>query len=324
MLTPSQIIEAVRREPKVPAPPQAVFQVLELTKDPECDIKRVAEVIGRDSGLTAQLFRQANSALYGFSSPTSSVITACVRLGLKRVRTAVINQHVVSGLGQVQPPGFDARRYWQRTFAISVAAHDLCQELLPELAEEAGTAGLLCDIGVGLLAFGIPEIYAHVLSELLRSDDMNLIKIEENLLHVTHAEVGAAVLKDWKLDQHMVDAVRSHHVDSLAPDSNGTAKFSKIVAAAVTLSHIALGGSDMDKVATLFAQVDNMTTDADALVARLLDQLVGNIQSTAEVLSVELGPVDQMHANFDDLVRDMPDFGHHMSFHPMPRASTDL
>ena len=77
MSPPNQIIEKIRREPKIPAPSQSVLRVLELTKQPDCDLKRVAAIIGRDAGLTGQLLRQANSVLYGFNSPTSSVVTAC-------------------------------------------------------------------------------------------------------------------------------------------------------------------------------------------------------------------------------------------------------
>ncbi len=333
-MTPQQIIETIRREPKVPAPSRTVHRILDMTKDPECDVNLVADLIGQDSSLTAQLLRQANSVLYGFSSPTSSVSAASKRLGLKRVRSAVVNQHVVSGLGKALPPGFDAHRYWQATLATSVAAQDLCRQLLPELADDAGTAGLLCDIGVGLMAFGVPEAYRQVLSQSSSGPAPSLHRLERRLLGVTHAEVGAAVLADWKIDQHIISAVRNHHAEPVAAGDGGSAEggpdlrsrgngshgeeehppgqggkllsFDRIIGAAVTLSRIALDGSDMENVATLFAQMGAITSNADDLVARLFDQLVGHIQETAESLAVVLGPVGQMQANFDEVIRGLP------------------
>ena len=319
MPTAEQIIQQIRQDPKIPAPSQTVFKVLELTKDRECDIGKVAAVISRDGGLTAQLLRQANSALYGFDSPTSSIPDACMRLGLKRVRTAVINQHVVSGLGKARPPGFDANRYWQAAFATSVAAQDLCKELAAASIDDAGTAGLLCDIGVGLMAFGVPGLYGAVLSQASRPPARDLAATERRLLGVTHAEVGAAVLMDWGLDEHVIEAIRFHHMDPLEPAEVELGKFTRIVAAAVTLSGIALDGTDMGAVSVLFGHVDALTSDADGLVSRLLDQLVAHIQGTAQSYAVELGSVDQMQANFDELIRDMPDVGKNMSYRPLPK-----
>jgi HD-like signal output (HDOD) protein len=321
MPPPSQIIEKIRSNPRIPAPSQSVIRVLELTKQPDCDIKRVAAVVSHDAGLTGQLLRQANSALYGYNSATSSVVTACTRLGMSRVRAAVVNQHVVNGLAGARPPGFNAFRYWQAALATSVAAHDLCARFLPDQAEDAGTAGLLCDIGVGLLAFGIPETYTRVIEQVARPTAWNFAATETRLLGVTHAEVAAAVLADWKLDAHIIEAVRLHHADPLAPSKEKPSRFARIVAGGVTLSRIALEGSDMDSVATLFAQMEALTDKPEEIVSRLLDALVAHIQETAKSLSVELGSVDQMQANFGNLERSIPDVSRSMTFRPMAREA---
>ena len=317
MKSVESIIETVRSNPKIPAPSPTVFKILELTNDPDSDVRTVAAAIGRDAGLTAQLLRQANSALYGCQVATFSVSDACVRLGFKRIRSAVINQHVVTGLGRSRPPGFDAHRYWQSAFATHVAAQELAKKLLPAQAEEAGTAGLLCDIGVGMLAFGLPEEYQRVLAELKNPAFTVLHEIEQRMLGVTHAEVGALVLAGWNLGENIVEAVRGHHADPLDPAVEERSRFSRIVATGVSLSDIALSGSDMDRVAALFAHVEGLAPDAEALVNDLLDGLVAGIQQTAESLAVELGPVDQIQSNFEDLTRCLPDVGGNMSFRPM-------
>ncbi len=311
------IIDAIRANPKVPAPSQAVFKILELTRDENCDLKKVAQAISRDGGLTAQILRQANSALYGFDKPTSAPNEACMRLGLKRVRAAVINQHVVNGLSSARPPGFEASRYWQSAFAISVGAREICQQLAPADADDAGTAGLLCDIGVGLLAFGAPSQYQPVLARACGPAAMPLPQLERTLLGVTHADVGAAILSDWKLDDRIIEAVRAHHSDACEGGYAALPKLAKIVAAAVVLSEIALNGSDMERVGELFARVEGLAPEPDRLVTRLLDKLVANIQETARTLAVEIGSVETMQANFDALAGDIPDVGARLSFRPM-------
>lgn len=320
-MSAKELIERIRRDPKIPAPSHAVFQVLELTRDPDCEVKAVARIISRDGGLTAQLLRQANSALYGFSTTTSSVADACTRLGLKRVRSAVINQHVVNGLASARPPNFDSHRYWKGALATSVAAKDLAQRFLPGAAEDAGTAGLLCDIGIGLLAFGSPDAYRRVFERVPQTFSREFTHAETALLGVTHAEIGAAVLSDWGIEQSIIDAVRLHHHDPLAPAEAELARFSRMVAAATTLSAIALDGSDMDSVAMLFAHIESVAPEPDEVVSQLLETLVQHIQTTADSLAVEIGSVDHMRSNFEQLVNDLPDTAQAMSFRPMSRES---
>ncbi len=314
-----QIIDAIRREPKVPAPSQTVFRVLECTKDPNCDVRRVAGVIHHDAALTAHALRQANSALYGFSSTTSSVNEACMRLGLKRVRSAVINQHVICGLGKTRPPGFDSKRYWQTALAISVAAQDMAEEFCRNHAEDASTAGLLCDIGIGLLAYGVPERYKPVLEQVSRPPARNFEQIETQLVGVTHSEVGQAVLKDWGLDEAITQAVRMHHADPLSVPKPKLGRLDRVIAAAATLARIAMTGPNMEDVAVLFAQIEDITTDSDGLVNKLLDTLGDHIRKTAQAYAVDLGPTDQMESNFEDLIRTLPDVRHAMFFRPAPR-----
>ncbi|HWL94697.1 MAG TPA: HDOD domain-containing protein [Phycisphaerae bacterium] len=318
MLATSSIVDRIKSSPKIPAPSHVVFKILEFTKDENCPARKVAELIAADGGLTAELLHQANSALFGCRTPTSSPVEACVRLGMKRVRAAVINQHIVNGLGRTRPKQFDAGKYWQSTLAVSVAARDLCQQLLPARVEDAGTAGLLCDIGVGMMAFGIPEEYEPVLTQYARTGDP-LHRIERRVLQISHAEVAASVLQDWKLEAEILEAVKHHHFDVWERSPQKPEKLSRIVAAAVTLSEIALNGSEMERVEAIFAQVEALTPNADALVNKLLDGLVSRIQQTAEAFSVELGSIDQMKSNFDDMAQGMPDLRAQMSFKPMAR-----
>ena len=283
MNSPDEIIKTIRSSPRIPAPSHTVFKILEMTKDENCPARKVGELIQSDAGLTAQLLQQANSALYGFKSPTSSPQEACVRLGMKRVRAAVINKHIVNGLGKARPEGFDANRYWQGTLAVSVAAKELCQQLMPAKSEDAGTAGLLCDIGIGMLAFGVPMEYTPVLVQQANTGDP-LHRVERRVLQISHADVAYKILQDWKLDAHILTAVQNHHYDQWEMAAEKPETFSRIVAAAVTLSEIALDGTDMDLVSSLFAQVDALSKNADAIVNKMMEGMVTRIQQLSAAI----------------------------------------
>jgi HD-like signal output (HDOD) protein len=320
-LSKDQILKTIRQSPRVPAPSQTVSRILSLTQNPDCNLTAVAELIQRDGALTVQLLRQANSSLYATAHATSSVKDACVRLGIKRVRAAIINDHVVSGLGKACPPGFDASKYWQSALATSVAARDLCAKLMPSASEDAGTAGLLCDIGIGLLAYGISNDYKPVLTELAGSLTPKVERIERRVIGVTHSEIGSAILADWKLDQSVISAVRFHH--EADPDLDGQEtelKFCRIVSAAVTCSELALFGTEIETVDRLFTQVGSLCPNPDEVVGTLLDQLVVHIQQTAESLAVELGSTDDLASNLQNALEGSAQSGPKMSFKPMDRS----
>ena len=296
-----QILQAIRANPRVPAPSAAVSRVLALTKDPDADIRGVAQTIARDPGLTGQLLRQANSALYG-CTPTSSVNTACARLGLKRVRAAIINEHVVSGLGKACPPGYNANHYWQSALATSVAAFDLATQLMPAAAEDASTAGLLCDIGIGMMTFAIPQAYGQVWKELNGAGLHAIDAIERRIIGVTHAQVAPEILREWKIDQRLIDAVAAHHGDSAAKsESAEQAKFNGIIRVTSMLSGIALDGSDMELVDKLYSAASQLAPNVDKLIDKLLGGLMTHIKQTADSLNVNLGSIDEMEENFQIL-----------------------
>jgi len=314
-----QILAAIRSNPRLPAPPQILFRILEATRDETTNLNQLAELIRQDSGLSAGLLRQANSALYGFSAPTSSISTACMRLGIKQVRAAVMNQHIVNGLSSTRPPGFEPGRHWQSALATSVAAQEICRKVLPKMTEDASTAGLLCDIGIGLMAYGVPKDYQRVLDEWKKQPDSELDRIENRVLGVSHAEVGATILTEWKLDEAFRDAVRWHHVDPIAPPPGGIAPFTRAVAGAVLVGRIALDGSDMDRLTLLFAMLEGLTPNPDALVTHLLDQLVARIQETAKAFQVELGNIEKLQANVSSVEASLPDLSAKMTSRPMAR-----
>lgn len=318
MPSAEQILQSVRKSPRIPAPSHVVSRVLALSRDPNCNFQMIADAIQRDAALTGEVLRQANSALYAGAKPTSSVKEACVRLGVKRVRAVAINDHVISGLGKACPKGFEPVRYWQGALATSVAARDLASKLVPELAEDAGTAGLLVDVGIGLLAYGAREAYAPALKKIGNVLTSDIEALERQTLGLTHSEVGFAVLSDWKLDAHICEAVRYHHACEF-PQPASTERFARIIAMAVTCSRIALCGSDMDCVGQLFEHAGALTSNPDELVAHLVDRLVAHIQMAADELRLELGETDCLARNIGELAENLPDFDLKMSFRPMER-----
>jgi hypothetical protein len=178
----------------------------------------------------------------------------------------------------------------------------------------------LCDVGIGLIAFAFGGPYEEILVKWGSAPARPLHEVEAAAWGVTHAEIGAELLKDWKLDAHVVEAVRHHHADPAAPIPGDHAAFAAAVAAGAVLAQIALEGTDMDRIAALFAFLERLTRDADAVVTRLLDTLVGKIQETAKLLAVELGDLTNLQSNFTNAAGALPDRTSALRGRPSPVA----
>jgi HD-like signal output (HDOD) protein len=71
---------------RIPAFPPIVLRLLDLLGRDNVEIHELVELISADPALSAQILRVANSPLYGFHSQISSLQSALVLLGLRRVR----------------------------------------------------------------------------------------------------------------------------------------------------------------------------------------------------------------------------------------------
>jgi hypothetical protein len=78
----------------------------------------------------------------------------------------------------------------------------------------------LHDIGKLILSQYFPEEFAKIL-ELMRRDNLYIGKAEEQVLGVTHAEVGSWLAEKWNLPRQLVDTIAFHHAPGRLPRTPG-------------------------------------------------------------------------------------------------------
>jgi putative nucleotidyltransferase with HDIG domain len=91
--------------------------------------------------------------------------------------------------------------------------------LPPSPGRDAATiAGLLHDVGKLILATRSPHQFARAIQGA-RVDKLPLYVVEQKLMGVSHAEVGAYLLGLWGLPAPVVEAVAHHHAPGKIPSS---------------------------------------------------------------------------------------------------------
>jgi HD-like signal output (HDOD) protein len=205
LLTNESIRAVVGRSNDLPAAPATYLLLTQALRDPEVSLSRIASIIERDVGIAARVLQVASSSFFGLPRNVSSIASAVGFLGLDTVRTLVLACEIIRTF---QPPGSLG------TFSIDLfEGHGLrtgriARAMLGSspVADDAFVAGLLHRVGQLVLASRVPHRFAEVLDRQSRSGQ-SLLATEQELLRVTHAQVGAYLLGLWGLRQQVVEAV---------------------------------------------------------------------------------------------------------------------
>lgn len=206
---PLEPAEWMRCIVKLPSLPSAFLAAVEVLSRDHVPTSACIEAIERDQALTVRVLRLANSAFYGAPGRVSRIGDAVQMLGLRTVASTLAAVSLGSMLGSLRCEGFCFDTYWRHTLRTAIAA----RELAPFMSLDAGEAflmGLLHDVGLLILALTDPVLEAQALQRS-RTDGVALHRAESQLFGVSHADVGAAVARQWKFPAAIVDAIASHH-----------------------------------------------------------------------------------------------------------------
>lgn len=181
----------------LPALPEVAIKIQTAMRDPDVDVKRLADIVSLDIGVTAGLIRAASSAAYGTGNPVKTVRDAIVRLGLvvaRRLALTIAMQQVFRSDSPVLRRRM--RELWDRGVEVSVLSFLLARHrgLDPE---QALLAGLLHDIGA------VPILdYMNRHHPDATSDEVEMI------LDKLHGVVGEIVVGSWNINSQLNAAIR--------------------------------------------------------------------------------------------------------------------
>lgn len=192
--------------------PHTVARLATLVADPDSDIREIAETVSLDLSLTADLLRRANSAALGHRANITSVRDAVVRLGPSTLLSLSLASSVGGRMLQALPAyGLRQGALWERSVAASIAAEVIRSRARIPVPPEVGTAALLHDFGMVVLARHFGNQILNMLSLAAGTDGMDLLETERVVFGLTHADIGGAVAEAWGLPLTIVDGIRDHH-----------------------------------------------------------------------------------------------------------------
>ncbi len=201
----------VRQARDLPALPDTVVRVMQISGNPKAGIADVAKALIFDQSLAARVLKLANSAFYGASRRIATVSEAVVILGMRTTRNLVMASGCQELLEQeVAGYGLPRGTLLRHSLACASAAQALAKRTKYRGAEEAFVAGLLHDIGKVVMNLYLRDQFREVLIQAA-SGETTYSDAERAVFSFDHAEAGAYLLERWNLPAALVSAVRYHH-----------------------------------------------------------------------------------------------------------------
>ena len=192
---------------------------------------RLADLIEKDTVVSANVLHLVNSALYARRGTVNSVRHALSLLGINKLRNAILGMSIARMWNQVRTPDhWSMARFNLHSVACAQLADLLAQKVPVAYPEGAFVAGLLHDVGRLLIAVGLPDESAQI-AERTQHEGCPVSEAEEDLLGFSHAELSADALVSWNLPMPIQEAVRDHHLTP-SPSEGGDTPLATLVRAA--------------------------------------------------------------------------------------------
>jgi putative nucleotidyltransferase with HDIG domain len=204
MLT--SLVGALRDLPSLPR----VFSELKLAlAQPSVSIQRISQIVEQDVALSAKLLQLVNSAFFGLARDVTDVKTAVSCLGISVLHDLVLTLEVFRSFTANEFVSVDYLEEFHHHAQLSARiAAGIVQKT--QVSPAVVLAALLHDVGKLVIAERTPAHFSRAL-EQSRQEKRPLYEIEERLIHISHAEVGAYLLSLWGLPYSVVEAVAHHH-----------------------------------------------------------------------------------------------------------------
>lgn len=208
-MLPEDFENRLKAQVDFPSPSKVATEIIALARDPEIEMAKVAQAVGRDPAMTAKILRIANSAFYAQRRPSQNLRQALVIIGLNAALTLALSFSLLSSMRVLRAPGIDYPRFWRRSLLAATAARAFGEAGKVGHAEDIFLAGLLQDIAVLALDRISRDFYSKLPQPATHAD---WIAYELKELGKDHATYTGLLLKSWNLPSRICHATEfSHH-----------------------------------------------------------------------------------------------------------------
>jgi len=204
-MTTTLLETMVERAGQLYSLPRVAVEVLELTSQPQVDVRRLKETLETDPALTAKVLRVVNSSLYGLSREVADLNQALALLGTKPLKLLTLSFSLPEAMF-ADLAGDLLERFWLHTLTRAVAAREISQTLCRVPGDDAFITGLLRDLGQLVLVRELGKTYVELWRSVAAGNGP-LSALERHALGFDHTQLTARLLDHWRMPSAIVAVV---------------------------------------------------------------------------------------------------------------------
>lgn len=257
-----------------PSPSRVASEIIALARDPEIEMTKVAQAVGRDPAMTAKILRIANSAFYAQRRPSTNLWQALVIIGLNAALTLALSFSLVSSMRSLKAAGIDYTRFWRRALLAATAGRAFGEAVKLAQPEDILLAGLLQDMAVLAVDRIARDFYATLPQPAAHAD---WIAQERAQLQHDHAAYTAQLLKGWNLPERIWCGVQYSHAPEGLPADGDAGRFARCVALGSDLAEAVLAGERVKAI-------DNLARRAHRLLQMDHDRFMRVVAHVLELI----------------------------------------
>ncbi len=197
---------------KMPAFPQSVHRVIELTSDINSDPRDLVKVIEHDPVLITKILKMVNSPYFGLAEKITSVNHAVVYIGINTVKNLALSTATLGVLPRTNNAGFDMDAFLLHSLSTATIARLFARRLKIQERDafDFFLSGLLHDFGKVVFAHFLPNDFKQVL-QIVKEEGLPLYEAEQRIFMTDHAQIGSLLGEKWNLPTHLITCIKDHH-----------------------------------------------------------------------------------------------------------------
>lgn len=222
---------------ELPAFPQSVQLVINMTADANCEPRDLIKVVEHDPVLTGRVLKVVNSAFFGLSTQIASVKHAVVYIGLNTIKHLALSIAAIGTLPKSNVKGVSTESFLLESLAVGAVARILatrCGHTVRQ-SDDYFVAGLVHNIGELVMSLNHPDLVRSVRTRA-KSEVRTMIEVEKEVFAATHFEVSAMVAEKWQMPAEVVDAIRYYRKSP--PEITRTALMDCLLAAKILVKSL--------------------------------------------------------------------------------------
>ncbi|MEZ4585126.1 MAG: response regulator [Gemmatimonadales bacterium] len=214
-LISDQLVKVIRRLEPLPGKPAIFDQVQRRLAGGDASVDEIAAIVDQDPAMAAAILKLANSAWFAGREPVAVVARAVQLLGLETLSSVLLTAGIFADARRSGLPASTLGSIWEHTARTVLCARAIADSVgLPAPDRDVvPTVAVLHELGKLVLLMNYSDDYRVAFDRIAR-EGVSDAQIEREAIGLTHAEVGAYLLRGWRLPDSVVDAV-GFHVDPL-------------------------------------------------------------------------------------------------------------